>query len=183
MFRSTLVTAVAAITMFVAGTAAAQTAQAPATKQELVQRVLQVWHVEDLGKAMLQARAAEAVGRASSLLEGRTTQEKREAAMKSIAADTKKFLEDTTPVVHDNAQKLVPVTVGSLLAERFNEEELRQLVAMLESPVKRKFEELVPEMQKSLGEKLAAESGPTVNAKLRELSERINDHLRVAVMP
>lgn len=152
-------------------------------KQEIIQRILKVWHVEVLGQTMLQEPVAEAVNQASAMLRGRATPEKRDAAMKDITAEAKKFLDDSAPVVTGSAQTLIPTTVVPLLAERFTEDELRQILAMLESPVKRKFEALAPELQKTLGERIAADTKPTIDPKLQDLQQRIGLRLRAAVMP
>jgi uncharacterized protein len=152
-------------------------------KQELIQRILKVWHVEALGQSMLQEPVAEAVNQARAMLQGRATPEKRDAALKNITTDAKKFLDDSTPVVTGSAQKLIPSTVVPLLAQNFSEDELRQLLAMLESPVKKKFEALAPELQKSLGEKIAADTRPEIDPKLKDLQQRIGMRMRAAVMP
>jgi uncharacterized protein len=152
-------------------------------KQELIQRILKVWHVEALGQSMLQEPVAEAVNQARAMLQGRATPEKRDAAMKDITTDAKKFLDDSTPVVTGSAQKLIPSTVVPLLAQNFTEDELRQILAMLESPVKKKFEALAPELQKSLGEKIAADTRPEIDPKLKDLQQRIGMRMRAAVMP
>ncbi len=173
---------IAVIVMAAAGAASAQTAISPA-KKELVQKVLQLWQVEALGESMLQKPVAEAVGQARAVLQGRVAPDKQEAALRDITAEAKKFLEDNTPFVRNSAQKLVPTTVTPMLAEKFSEEELRQIIAILESPVKRKFEELVPEMQKSLGEKLSADTSATMNPKLEDFRQRVGTRLRAAAMP
>lgn len=180
MFRSTL----AIVLIAAAGAAsAASTPAVPPAKQELVQRVLQLWQVDSIGQNMLSEPVTEAVGQARAMLQGRAPIDKRDAAMRDIAADAKKFIEDTTPVVRSSAQKLIPTTVAPLLAEKFTEEELRQIIAILESPVKKKFESLVPDMQKALGEKLAADTRPAIDPKLEDLRQRIGLRLRTAIMP
>jgi hypothetical protein len=180
MFRSTIAIALIAA----AGAAsAAGTPSVPPAKQELVQRVLQLWQVDSIGQNMLSEPVTEAVGQARAMLQGRAPVDKRDAAMRDIAADAKKFIEDTTPVVRSSAQKLIPTTVAPLLAEKFTEEELRQIIAILESPVKKKFESLVPDMQKALGEKLAADTRPAIDPKLEDLRQRIGLRLRTAIMP
>jgi len=167
------------------GTAQAQQAQNAdsAEKQKLIQQVLHLWHVENIGLSMLQEPVAESLRQARSLMQGRASAERQAAAMKEINEDAKKFLEETTPIVTANAEKLVPTTVAPLLAEKFTTEELRQIVAILESPVKAKFEALVPEMQKTLGEKIAAQSAAQINPKLETLKQQIGARMRVAITP
>ena len=57
----------------------------------------------------------------------------------------------------------------------------RQLAAILESPVKAKFEALAPEIQKTLGEGVAKANQAQVNARLTELNNKIGMRLRAAV--
>jgi hypothetical protein len=193
-FVTTLI--IAAIT--VAGAASAQTTTPPkpATvngggsittvspeKEKLIQRILQLWPVENVGLVMLQRPVAESIRQSRSLLQGRVSSELQEAAMKDIGQDAKKFLEDAAPVVNASAHKLIPTTVVPILAEKFSEEELRQIVAILESPVKAKFEAAAPEIEKALGEKIAAETGATINPKLGKLTEDIGLRMRTAITP
>ncbi|HEY0847247.1 MAG TPA: DUF2059 domain-containing protein [Noviherbaspirillum sp.] len=181
MIKSAIATTLIAAAGLVHAAGAPQ-AVSPA-KQELVQRVLKLWQVEMIGEVMLQEPVVEAVAQARSMLQGRATVEKRDAAMKDISADAQKFLDDTKPLVRSQAQKHIPTTVAPILAEKFTEEELKQLVMLLESPVKKKFEDLVPDMKKALGEKLAADTRPTIDPKLEDLRNRISTRLRAAVTP
>jgi hypothetical protein len=159
-------------------------AEAAATsKQELVNKVLKLWHVESIGESMLQQPVGNAVQQARVMLQGRAAPEKREAAMTEITEDARKFMEDNRSVTRASAEKLIPTTIAPMLAERFTEEELKQIIAILESPVKAKFEAMVPELQKKLGESVAADTRTVIDPKLQELQQRIGTRLRTAVMP
>lgn len=158
-------------------------APVPAAKQELVNRVLQLWHPETIGESMLQAPVGDAVQQARAVLQGRVSPEKRDAALKEIVSDARQFMDENKPVAQASAQKLVGTTVAPLLAERFTEEELRQIITILESPVKKKFESMVPELQKKLGEGVAADTRAVMDPKLQELQQRIGMRLRSAVTP
>lgn len=162
--------------------ASAAAAMTPA-KQALIDKMLTLWHMENIGQSMLQAPVSDAVAQARAMLQGRASAEKRDAAMTEIVGEATKFMEDASPTVRASAQKLIPTKVAPLLAEKFTEEELRQMVAILESPVKKKFEALLPELQKSLGEGVAADTGPVINPKLQDLKTRIGMRLRSAVTP
>jgi uncharacterized protein len=156
---------------------------AGAAKQELVNRVLKLWHVESIGESMLQQPVGNAVQQARVMLQGRAAPEKREAAMKEIAEDARKFMDDNRAVTRASAEKLIPSTIAPLLAERFTEEELKQIIVILESPVKAKFEAMVPELQKKLGEGVAADTRSVIDPKLQDLQQRIGMRLRSAVTP
>ncbi|MRV75492.1 DUF2059 domain-containing protein [Duganella sp. FT92W] len=178
--------ATAATTPATAGAAAAPAAVAgaiPPAKQVLIDKILTLWHMESVGLSMLQAPVSDAVAQAKVVLQGRATDAKRDAAMTDIVNEARKFMEETTPTVRNSALKLIPAKVAPLLAERFSEDELKQMIAILESPVKQKFEALLPELQKSLGEAVATDSGPVINPKLQDLKQRIGMRLRAAVTP
>jgi hypothetical protein len=90
----------------------------------------------------------------------RTPPDKREAIGKEIQADARKYVDDVLPVIRDRAVKLAPTTVGVLLDERFTEDELKQLVAIIENPVYRKYQQMDGEMTRSLQAKLVTELRP-----------------------
>jgi hypothetical protein len=179
----------AASTPTTAGTASTATAAAaaapaaaagaiPPSKQALIDKVLTLWHMDNVGLSMLQAPVSDAVAQARAVLQGRATDSKRDAAMTDIVNEARKFMDETSPTVRSSAQKLIPSKVAPLLAD-----ELKQMIAILESPVKQKFEALLPELQKSLGEAVATDSGPVINPKLQDLKQRIGMRLRAAVTP
>ncbi|WP_343732190.1 DUF2059 domain-containing protein [Duganella sp.] len=158
---------------------------APVTpaKQALVDQVLKLWNIDTIGQSMLQVPVADAVQQARAMLQGRATPDKRDAAMNDIVGAAKQFMADATPITRASADRLIPTTIAPLLAERYTEEELRQLIAILESPVKKKFEAMLPEMQKTLGEGVAADTRPVIDPKLQGLKEKIGLRLRAAVTP
>jgi hypothetical protein len=176
MFKS----AIAIVILTIAGAVSAQTV-IPPEKAQLIQHVLQLWHVENAGLVTLQASVAETVQQANSLLLGRVSAERRDATMKAISEDAQKFLEEAAPVMRASAQKFIPSVVVPLLAEKFNVEELHQLIAMLESPVKSKFEAAIPEMEKALGEKIAADAAAKINPKLEEFKQQVAKRMHTAV--
>ena len=116
-------------------------------------------------------------------LQARVAPEKREAVAKSIQADLKKYIDDVGPAVRAQAVKLAPSTVGALLDEKFTEDELKQLVAIIESPVNKKFAQMGGEFQKSLGEKLVAQSQASVGPKVKALEQSIAGHLGLPTTP
>jgi hypothetical protein len=169
-----------------AATSAAPTAPtAPIAPQKLalIQSILAKLPMENIGVTMLQAPVADSVRQARALLAGRVSEEKQEAAMRDINADAKQFLDENVPLVRNNSKALISKTVAPVLAQRFSEDELRQLVALLESPVKTKFEAMVPELQQTLGQQISAASQDQINPKLAELKQRIGTRLHTAITP
>ena len=180
-----------ALSLNALGAASAQTAVSPATtqasvaqtKEQLVQHLLKLWHVEGVGLTMLRVPIEESLRQSRSLLQGRVSSEKQVETMKDIEAYAQEFMDKTAPGVLDRSRKLIPTTVAPILMAKFTEDELRQIIAMLESPVKAKFEALVPELQKALGQKMAADEGPQIKPRMEELQTRIGLRLRAAVTP
>ncbi|MGC4059476.1 MAG: DUF2059 domain-containing protein [Aquabacterium sp.] len=155
-------------------------AQSSDAKAKLVERVLALWHPEDVVVVMVQRPAADALQQARIALQGRVTAERRDAALKGMAVDVQKYIDEATPIARDSAKKQVATTIAPMLTQQFSEDELRQLVALLESPVKKKFEQMMPQLERSLGEKVAAESRPIIDPKLRELTQAVGLKLRAA---
>ena len=77
----------------------------------------------------------------------------------------------------DKALKMAPGVMGPLLEEKFTEDELKQLVGWLESPVIRRYQQLTPEIQKGLSEKLVAETRALVEPKLQALDRSVSGRL------
>jgi len=152
-------------------------------KQKLINRILELWHVENVGLTMLQKPVDESLRQSRSLLQGRVSSDTQEATMKLINEDVLKFAKEVVPPVLASAKKLAPTTVGPILAEKFSEEELRQIIAILESPVKAKFEKAVPEIEAALGNKIATENAAAVTPKMNALTEQIGVRMRNAMNP
>ena len=160
-------------------------AQSTPAKQELVARILvaQQAAIEQTAQAIVERPAIQMQQQAGLALQARVAPEKREAAAKSIQADLKKYIDDVGPVVRAQAVKLAPSTVGALLEEKFTEEELKQLVAIIESPVNRKFTQMGGDFQKALGEKLVAQTQASVGPKVKALEQSIAGHLGIQAAP
>ena len=160
-------------------------AQTPASKKELVAKILQLQQpgIETLALTLAQQPAAVMMQRAGNVLQARVPADKREAVAKEIQADLKKYMDEAVPVVRDRAVRLAPTTIGTLLEERFTEDELKQLIAIIESPVNRKFQQLGGEMQKSLSDKLVLETKGSIEPKIRALEQSVAARLGIQASP
>lgn len=164
--------------MAFAQTAAPAVAASPA-KKELIARLLKLQQpgIETLGRNLAEQPAAQLLNQAGLAMQTRVAPEKREAMAKEIGADVKKYADEAVPLVRDRAVKLAPSTVGKLLEEKLTEDELKQVIAMLESPVYAKYMQLSGDMQKVLLEKLVAETRPTIEPKIKALEASIGKRL------
>jgi hypothetical protein len=175
MFKTMLLAAAIAV----AGSAHAQTPASPA-KKELIARVLKLQQpdIENAARMLVEQPAMQLGQQAGQALQ-RLPAERREAVAQDIQADLRKYAEETGPIVRERAIKLAPTTLGAVLDERLNEDELRQIVAMLESPTVKKFQSLFPEMQRALSEKLVSESRAEVEPRLRALQQSVAQRLGI----
>jgi hypothetical protein len=164
------------VLMLVATVAQAQTS---ASKKELVARilVLQQPAIEQTAQTLVERPAAQLQQQAGIAMQTRVAPEKREAMAKLIQDDLKKYVDEAAPLVRQQAVKLAPSTIGALLEEKFTEEELKQLIAIIESPVNRKYAQMGGEFQKALGEKLVAQTQPIVEPKVKALEQAVIKHL------
>jgi hypothetical protein len=167
------------------GTAWSQAATtAPATsaaKKEQIAKLLslQAPGIEQLATQIAQQPAIQLMQQAGAVVQ-RLPEDKREALGRDIDADIKKYVDSAVPVVRTRATELAPLTVGALLEERFSEQELREIVATLESPTWRKFQGAANDMQRAIVERLVADTRPLVDPKVQALQKSIGDRLRAA---
>jgi uncharacterized protein len=127
----------AVITLSFLLAAVAVQAQTSPAKKELVGRILKSQQpgIEGMARNLVEQPAAELMGNAASALPGRVAKEKQDAVAKEIQSDVQKYLDEAIPLVQGRAIKLAPTTIGLLLEEKFTEDELKQVVSIIESPV------------------------------------------------
>jgi hypothetical protein len=171
MFQKTL------LILAIAAVSTTLHAQSTPAKKELVARILKVQQpgMDMLVRGLVEQPALEIMDRAGQALPARVPAERREAVAKDIQADAKKYVDETMPIVRDRAIKLAPTTIGTLLEEKFTEDELKQVATMMESPVFAKFQGLGGDMQKALVD----DTRPQVEPKVRALEETIAKRLGV----
>ncbi len=162
--------------------AAGTAAPASAKKKELVARVIQLQQpgIEAMARNMAEQPALQVMQMAGMALQQRVPADRREAVGREIEADVRKYADETVPLVRERALRLAPSAIGPLLEERFTEDELRQIVATLESPVNRKFQSMAGDMQRALGEKVLAESRAVVEPKVQAMQQAVARRLGIA---
>jgi hypothetical protein len=167
-----------------AAPAASAAAPVSAAKKALIDKILHLQQpaIEALARQLAEQPAVQMLQRAGAALQ-RLPVEQREAVAKEIQSDARKYADEATPIVRDRAIKLAPSTIGTVLAQNFNEDELKQIIAILESPVNRKFQSLGGEMQRSLGERLVAETRASVEPKVQALEQSVIRRINAASAP
>lgn len=170
------------LSLLLAASLAAHAQSTPA-KKELVARIIKLQQpgIEAMARGLVEQPAAEILDRAGAALPSRVPADKREAVAKDIQADVKKYADDAGSVITQRAVRLAPTTIGPLLEEKFTEDELKQVIAIVESPAYNKFQALGGEMQKALVEKLVAETRSTIEPKVKALEATVAKRLGVTV--
>jgi len=145
------------------------------SKKELVAKVLQLQRpgIEQMARQITEAPVLQMLQEARMLLVTRVPPDKREAIAKTVEDEARKYADEATPLIRDRAVALAPSTIGAVLEEKFTEDELKRLIAWLESPVNKKYQQFQPEMSNSLGQKLTADLAPSFDPKLAALRQRI----------
>lgn len=177
--RAALITTLAGA----AGLCAAQGAAAPvsAAKQALVQKALQLQQpgIEGVGNALANQTAQQVMQVVGQAL-GRLPAESRQAVGTELQADVRKFFDEISPVLRASAIKLAPATIGTALEEKLSEDELKVLIAWLESPVNPKYAQIANEAQQALAQKLVTETRPQIEPKLKALEQTMAARLGAA---
>lgn len=171
------------LAMLAASTTATATApsQASPVRKELAARIIKLQHsaIENMARTLTEQPAAQLLTVTRKALPTRVAPDKRDAVAREIQADAKKYLDETVPLVRERALKLAPTTLGPILEEKFSDEELRQIIAVLENPAWVKFQKAGNEMQKVLLEQLLADARPVLQPKLKALEQSIARRLGV----
>ena len=161
--------------------AVATLAHAQTTKKELVQKALALQQpiVESISRSVAERPAVQMMQVAGQYLQNQVPADKREAIGKQVEADIRKYVDEAVPLLRERALKLAPSTFGATMEEKFTEDELKTLIAWLESPVNKKFQQIWPEMQNGFVQKLAAEAAPLLDPKLQALQQRLRTTMGV----
>lgn len=159
----------------VAAALAVTSLSAHADKKDLIQKVLTLQQsgLDDLSRGVAEQPARQLAANVRQIMAQAVPEDKRDATAKQIDVEIKKYVESATPLFRASAVKLAPTTVGPMLEEKFSEDELKQLISILESPVLKKYQAMMPEATQGLLEKVVADAKPQVTPKLQALDAAV----------
>jgi len=145
-------------------------AQPSPAKKALIDKIvaLQQQGAENMAGGLVQAPLSQLAQQLHAAMQ-QVPADKREATGKALNAELKKFVEENVPYLKDKIAKALPGTTSALLDERFNEDELKQILAWAESPVSQKFGMVNAELQKAIVQKVMTEAGPTLDGRFKTL--------------
>ena len=157
-------------------------AQSTPAKKDLVARILkhQQSGIEGMARTLVEQPIAELLVNAGSVIQSRVPANRQEATGREIQADVQKYVAEATPLVQARAVALAPGSVGAMLEEKFTEDELKQVLAIMDSPVYSKFQRMGDELQRALADKVVQDTRPTIEPKLRALEQSVGKRISVA---
>lgn len=150
-------------------------------KKELVQRLvaLQQGSLDGLSRSLVEGPARQIMAAGEPVLQTRVPPEKREAAVKAVQEEVRKYIDGSVPLVRERAGKLSQSLLAPAFDEKFTEDELRQIVTFLESPANKKFQQSLPEISDQLARKLVTDSRPQIDPKVKALEAGVAKALGV----
>lgn len=116
--------------------------------------------LEATARGLAEAPARQLVAAAQPILVQAVPAEKRDATAKLVDVEIKKYLDAAGPIVRASTNKLSQSTITKAIEDKFTEDELKQLVVILESPVLKKYQTALPDLSKSLVEQVVADARP-----------------------
>ncbi len=160
------------------------TADPSPAKKALIDKLLalQQQSAEGMARNLVQQPLAPLIQGVGAALQ-QVPSDKREATAKALDAEMKKFMDENVSYVRDKISKTLPSTSSALLDERFNEDELKQIVAWAESPLSQKFGLANVDMQKAIAQKVMTEAGPTLEGRLKTLQTNLAKQLGLQPQP
>lgn len=146
------------------------------SKKELVQKLLvsQQPLVDNAAQNLAEQPARQLVASAKQILQQGVPPEKREATAKQVDAEIKKYLDAAVPLFKTSANKLASSNVGPALEEKFTDDELKQLITILDSPVLKKYQAALPDLiGPAFLEKVVLETRPGLEPKLQAVQNNL----------
>jgi hypothetical protein len=167
-----------AAALLISPLAFAQKADSSPAKKELIGRVLKLQQpaIEQLTVSVLNRPVNDLAQKLIPAIRN-LPEAKRDATAKSIDQTLRKFMDDNAPALVDKGKAVQASTIGVALDEKFTEDELKQLVAWLESPVSKKFAEVAPELQAAYTKRLIDDNGKALDEKFNALQANIAKQL------
>ncbi|MDO5654280.1 MAG: DUF2059 domain-containing protein [Brachymonas sp.] len=145
-----------------------------AARRELATRIVNLQKAQDMDAliAQLADTANRAVVDAWMPRLGRLPAAKQKTAASQLDAELKKFNDDNMRLIKSRNDRISVDVLVPAYAEKFTADELRQLVAFLESPVIRKYYAANPQLANLLAEKLVEATRADVEKRIKAFDAR-----------
>ncbi|HMS06001.1 MAG TPA: hypothetical protein PKD73_09440 [Burkholderiaceae bacterium] len=150
------------------------------TKRELAVKLvtLQQADYESLGREIAANTAQRLLQAVLPAVDGLPA-DKREAAARDVQAEIKKFFDGVEPMLKTAAAKSSQAVVPPLLEEKFSEDELKQIIAWVDSPLSRKYRQFTVELPDKVMEKTVADTKAQMDPKFKALDQTLMKRLGI----
>ena len=151
------------------------------TKKELAARIiaLQQADYELIGRGVAGQTAQQVMDTVAQALV-QVPPDKREALAKDLQAEVRKFHDSIAPQLAERAGKLGPVVAQPQLEEKFSEDELKAVLAFMESPASKKYREFGAQLPMLIADKLITETRASVEPRLKTLEKTLQGKIKAA---
>jgi hypothetical protein len=156
------------------------TAALAETKRELAVKLvtLQQADYESLGREIAANTAQRLLQAVLPAVDGLPA-DKRDAAARDVQAEIKKFFDGVAPMLKTAAAKSSQAVVPPLLEEKFSEDELKQIIAWVDSPLSRKYRQFTVELPDKVMEKTVADTKAQMDPKFKALDQTLMKRLGI----
>ena len=153
-----------------------------ATKKELIGKLLTLQQpaIDTTARTIAEQQPMQLAAYAQKVIVQNVPEDKRQATAQAVDAEIKKYMATAGPAIQASATKLAQSSMSPILDEKFTEDELKNLVGILESPVLKKFQGLLPELTNNLMDKIIADARPTVDPSLNQFAANVRQILASA---
>ena len=168
---------IAAIALSVGLAAAPAHAQSDAAaRKQLATRIVNLQKANDMDALIAQLAGTASQTVVSTWLPklDQLPRSKQRAAADQLDAELKKFNQDNVRLIKSRNERISLDVLVPAYAERFTADELRQLVAFMESPVIKKYYAANPQMANMLAQKLVEATRKDVEARIKSFDSRAN---------
>lgn len=139
--------------------------------------------IEALARGLVEESSMPVARAGAGYLQTQVPEAKREAAGKAADAELKKYFDEAYPIVRDRAVQVAPGALTPVMEQNFSEEELRELLAWINSPVSKKYQEVNAQLQAALAEKVVTDTRTAIEPKLQRLDTAVAKALGAPAAP
>jgi len=156
-----------------------------AAKKALITKLIQLQQpgIDNIARALIQQPIGNLMQGAGMALQQKVPADKREAAAKAVEGDIRKFVDENVAFIKERGVSLATPIWTPLIDQGYSEDELKQIIAWLESPASRKFQQVSGELQNALGQKLVAETRSTLEPRFKALEQSVAKDLGLPLQP
>lgn len=139
--------------------------------------------LDAVARGLVENPVRQLLSSAETVLRARVPADKREAAARQIQDAARKYMDDTLPVARRRAADLAQQLLLPQIEQKFSDEEIRQIVVFYESPVAKKMQTVLPDINKVLAERLLSDMRGELQERIKLLDQQMSAALGLNLSP